>query len=109
MSSLIDGGISPPGNNAGKRPDFQPVYTSKSEMTSGGWRSERDSKSWYCRAAVVIEPVSANSLHETGVFPKTAGDYPPFCFEGCETRSLEIEPNAEKVGISGHMRGKLKT
>ena len=52
-------------------------------------------------AAVVIEPVSANSLCKTGVFRKMAGDFPRFCPRDWETGSLETSRIPKKPGFPG--------
>jgi hypothetical protein len=88
---------------------------------SGGSPGESDSQfravgtgelAWaecHGRAAVVIEPVSANSLRETGVFRETSGDFPPFRPREWETGSLETKPNGEKARISRPFRRGLQT
>ncbi|MGY4443484.1 hypothetical protein ACVW04_006303 [Bradyrhizobium sp. LM2.3] len=48
------------------------------------------------RVAVAVEPVSADSLCETGAFRETAGDFPPFSPEDCVTRSLETEVECKR-------------
>jgi len=58
-------------------------------------------------AAVVIEPVSADSLCKTGIFADRAGDYRQFRPRDWEIGSLEIKSNAQKAGISGPVRPRL--
>ena len=53
------------------------------------------------RAAVVIEPVSAESLRKTGIFPDEAGDFRRFPTHVRRIWSSETNPNARKAGISG--------
>jgi hypothetical protein len=53
------------------------------------------------RAAVVIEPVSADSLRETGIFADKARDFRRFPPHVGRTGSPETNPNARKAGISG--------
>lgn len=52
-------------------------------------------------AAVVIEPVSADSLRKTGIFANMAGDFRRFLPRLRRTRSLETKTIAQKAGISG--------
>jgi hypothetical protein len=51
------------------------------------------------RAAVMIEPVSADSLRKTGIFADEAGDFRRFRPQG--RRRLETRANAQKAGIFG--------
>lgn len=69
----------------------------------GGWLQTDSSAAFDCvrRAAVVIEPVSANSLCETGVFRETAGDFPLFRPGDWKTENLETKPNAGKPRFQG--------
>ena len=53
------------------------------------------------RAAVVIEPVSADSLRKTGIFAVKAGDFRRFPPQVRRTGSPETKSNARKAGISG--------
>src|ERR1700759_929162 len=64
------------------------------------WRSEWYSNRWYGRAAVVIEPVSVNSLRRTGVLQECAGDFRQIHREDLESRSLETKSNVRKAWIS---------
>ena len=57
------------------------------------------------RAAVLIKPVSADSLPKTGIFAETAGDFQPFPPQIRRSRILETEANAQKAGISGPFSG----
>jgi len=65
------------------------------------WRREGDSNSWYGRAAVVIKPVSADSLRKTGIFADKAGDFRQFPPPNRCNGSLETKSNARKARISG--------
>ena len=47
------------------------------------------------RAAVVIEPVSDDSLRKTGIFPDTAGDFRRFLSQFRQTGSLETVGGVE--------------
>jgi hypothetical protein len=53
------------------------------------------------RVAVVIGPVSANSLYKTGVFREWTGDFPPICLGDFETGNLETKSMREKPGFPG--------
>ena len=53
------------------------------------------------RAAVVIEPVSGDSLRKTGVFADKAGDFRRFPPQVRRSGSPETKANARKAGISG--------
>src|SRR5712672_3558845 len=53
------------------------------------------------RAAVVIKPVSADSLRKTGIFADKAGDFRRFPPQVRRTGGLETKSNARKAGISG--------
>jgi len=53
------------------------------------------------RAAVVIEPVSANSLRKTGIFREWAGDFPAFRSGDWKSGRVETKSNAGKARIPG--------
>ena len=53
------------------------------------------------RAAVVIKPVSADSLRRTGIFADKAGDFRRFPLKVGRTGRPETKSNARKAGISG--------
>jgi hypothetical protein len=53
------------------------------------------------RAAVVIKPVSANSLRKTGIFAGRAGNFRRFSPQVRRIGSPETKANARKAGISG--------
>ncbi|MBR1237862.1 hypothetical protein [Bradyrhizobium sp. AUGA SZCCT0182] len=55
-------------------------------------------------AAVVIEPVSADSLRKTGIFADMAGDFRRFLSQLRQTGSLETKANARKAGIPADSR-----
>jgi hypothetical protein len=55
----------------------------------------------HSRAAVVIEPVSAESLRKMGIFAVNAGDFRRFPPRDRRTGSTETKPNARKAGIFG--------
>lgn len=50
-------------------------------------------------AAVVIEPVSADSLRKMGIFADRGGDFRRFAPQLGRTKSPETKPNARKAGI----------
>jgi hypothetical protein len=66
-------------------------------------RIATQSKKLHCRAraAVVIKPVSANSLSKTGIFAEKAGDFRPFPPSPRQTGGPETKANARKARISG--------
>ncbi len=53
------------------------------------------------RAAVVIKPVSADSLRKMGIFADKGGDFRRFPPQVRRTGSPETRSNARKAGISG--------
>jgi hypothetical protein len=53
------------------------------------------------RAAVVIEPVSADSLRKTGIFADTTGDFRRFPRQLRQNGCLETKENTRKAWISG--------
>jgi hypothetical protein len=55
----------------------------------------------HCRAAVVIKPVSADSLRKTGIFADKAGDFRRFPPQVRRTGIPETKSYARKAGISG--------
>jgi hypothetical protein len=68
-----------------------------------------DAQHSLARAAVVIEPVSANNLYKTGISPDAVGDFWPIPSHDREIGSLETKPNAQKARISGPVRHRLQT
>src|SRR5712671_6002670 len=61
------------------------------------------------RAAVVIEPVSADSLLETGIFAGKAGDFRRFPPQDRSIGSPETKSNTRKAGISGPIARRLRS
>jgi hypothetical protein len=57
----------------------------------------------------MIEPVSTDCLSKTGVFTKTAGDFPRFPPQGRPTGSLETKSNRRKARISSPIARRLRT
>lgn len=57
------------------------------------------------RAAVVIKPVSADSLRKTGIFADKAGDFRRFPPQVRRTGSPETKSSERKAGISGPFSG----
>jgi hypothetical protein len=53
------------------------------------------------RAAVVIKPVSAESLYETGISAGMAGDFRRFPPQDWRAESAETKSNTRKARISG--------
>jgi hypothetical protein len=53
------------------------------------------------RAAVVIEPVSADNLRKTGISADKAGDFPRIPPQDRKTGSAETKSKARKAGSSG--------
>jgi hypothetical protein len=71
---------------------------------ANGDRADNDCQG---RAAVLIEPVSANSLRKTGIFGEVTGDFPGFPPLLRHSGSPETEANARKARISGPFRDLL--
>jgi hypothetical protein len=57
------------------------------------------------RAAVLIEPVSADSLPKTGIFAEKVGDFRRFPPQAWQGGSPETKAKARKAGISGPFSG----
>jgi hypothetical protein len=55
------------------------------------------------RAAVVIKPVSDDSLRETGIFADTAGDFRQFALQDWRIGNPETKPNARNAGIRPYL------
>ena len=88
LSRLVSSTVALPGCRSGVRSSgleiaaatglsCQQVQPENTELRPS-WRREGDSSSWHGRAAVVIKPVSADSLRKTGIFADKAGDFRPF-------------------------------
>jgi hypothetical protein len=111
LSRLVSSTVALPGCRSGVRSSgleiaaatglsCQQVQPENTELRPS-WRREGDSNSWHGRAAVVIKPVSADSLRKTGIFADKAGDFRQFPPPNRRNGSLETKSNARKAGISG--------
>jgi len=81
----------------------QPIISQFSAIGTG----EPAQTECHDRAAVLIEPVAADSLSKTGIFAKTAGDFRRFPPQVRQGGSPETKSNARKAGISGLFLGLL--